>query len=272
MTSTFVSFGKRGAWRHLPVFHVAGVALGDIHLLFALHAWHLWHWAGPGGTLGRRLGSVDAAVDAAALCVASVALGNTHRRFAWQAWHLWHWAGSGSVHGRRLGACRWLRGDAAALCMAGVVDLGDIHFYFARQVWHLATSTFTARGRRGAYGTLGWLWWRVGRCLSKRSTWQHPPSLCVSGMAGTSRHPPSLCVAGVARLRYPHSFCVAGHLLFALPASAFSLRGRRGTCGTGLALVARLGAAWAPLPRHCGWQPWHLATSTFISRGRHGTW
>jgi len=106
VTSTFVSRGKRGAWRHLPAFHVAGVALGDIHLLFAFQAWHLWHWAGSGGTLGRRLGSVDAAAlcVASVASVASVALGNIHRRFAWQAWHLWHWAGSGGVHGRRLGA------------------------------------------------------------------------------------------------------------------------------------------------------------------------
>ena len=79
--------------------HVAGVALDDIHLFFAFQAWHLWHWAVPGGTLGRRLGSVDAA----ALCVASVGLGNIHRRFAWQAWHLWNWADTGGVHGRRLG-------------------------------------------------------------------------------------------------------------------------------------------------------------------------
>ena len=33
--------GKRGTWRHLLSFHVAGVALGDIHLRFAWQAWHL---------------------------------------------------------------------------------------------------------------------------------------------------------------------------------------------------------------------------------------
>ena len=35
LTSTFVSRGRRGTWRHLLWFCVAGVALGDIHLGFA---------------------------------------------------------------------------------------------------------------------------------------------------------------------------------------------------------------------------------------------
>jgi hypothetical protein len=50
------------------------------------------------------------------------------------------------------------------------------------------------------------------------------------------------------------------------------LRGKRGTCSTGLALVARLGAlgrAWAPVtPRHFAGKARHLATATFVSRGR----
>ena len=25
-------------------------------------------------------------------------------------------------------------------------------------------------------------------------------------------------------------------------------------------------------PRHFAWQAWHLMTSAFVSRGRHGTW
>ena len=41
VTSIFVSSGKRGTWRHLPSFCVAGVALGDIHLRFAWQAWQL---------------------------------------------------------------------------------------------------------------------------------------------------------------------------------------------------------------------------------------
>ena len=143
---------------------------------------------------------------------------------------------------------------------AAGVALGDIHVHCAWQGWRLRHWA----GSGGAFG----------RRLGKHSTWRHPPLHCVSGMAfhDIHLHPPSLCVAGVARLRHPHSFFMAGHLRFALPASAFSLRGRRGTCGTGLGLVARLGADWAPTPRHFGWQAWHLATSTFVSRGRHGTW
>ena len=46
----------RGTWRHPPSFHVAGVALGDIHLRFAWQAWRLWHWAGSGGVLGPGIG------------------------------------------------------------------------------------------------------------------------------------------------------------------------------------------------------------------------
>eukprot|EP00435_Cladocopium_sp_Y103_P014707 s2679_g3.t1 len=61
--------GRRGTWRHLPSFSVAGVALGDICLHFLWQAWHLRHWAGSGGGFGRRWGP----------CGAS---------FAWQAWHL----------------------------------------------------------------------------------------------------------------------------------------------------------------------------------------
>ena len=32
--------GRRGAWRHSSSFHVAGVALGDIHLRFMWQAWY----------------------------------------------------------------------------------------------------------------------------------------------------------------------------------------------------------------------------------------
>ena len=93
-----------------------------------------------------------------------------------------------------------------------------------------------------------------------------------------------------------------------LATSTCVLRGRRGTSGTGLALVARfawqlrfawqrwhlwhwagsggaLGPCWSPgATRHFAWQAWHLATSTvtlwqarhlatstFVLRGRRGT-
>ena len=44
--------GRRGALRHPPSFHVAGVVLGDIDLHLVWQAWHVWHWAGSGGALG----------------------------------------------------------------------------------------------------------------------------------------------------------------------------------------------------------------------------
>ena len=61
---------RRGTWRHPPSFHVAGVALGHIHIRFTWQAWHLRHWAGSGGAPGSQLTPW------------------TPRLFAWQAWHL----------------------------------------------------------------------------------------------------------------------------------------------------------------------------------------
>jgi hypothetical protein len=59
------------------------------------------------------------------------------------------------------------------------------------------------------------------------------------GRRGTCRHPPSFRLA-----------C--------------------GTCGTGMGLVA-LGRRWSPVtPHHFAWQAWHLPTSSFVRRGRHG--
>ena len=135
-------------WRHPPSFHVAGVALGHIHIRFTWQAWHLRHWAGSGGAPGSRLTPW------------------TPRLFAWQAWHLvtstftlrgrrgtWSHPHSFHVAGvaiTALGGLWWRTGfsadavDAVALCVAGVA-LGG--------VWHLVTSTFVSRGRRGTYGT-----------------------------------------------------------------------------------------------------------------------
>ena len=52
---------------------VAGVALGDIHLIPPL-----FHVAGVAQSHIH---------DAAGLCVAGVALGDIHLNFTWQAWH-----------------------------------------------------------------------------------------------------------------------------------------------------------------------------------------
>ena len=70
VTSTLVSCGRRGTWRHLSSLCVAGVALTAL-------GWVLWRaWSGS-GALSPRL-----------FCVAGVALGDIHLRFTWQAWHL----------------------------------------------------------------------------------------------------------------------------------------------------------------------------------------
>ena len=133
----------------------------------------------------------------------------SHTIFAWQAWHLWHWAGSGVACG------------AAALCMAGValgdvagMALGDMPVAFAWQVWHLATSTFPLCDRRGTYGTgldlgspvvprhFAWQAWRLATkqashlatckllLCGRRGTWQHRPSLCMTGVALGDIHMP----------------------------------------------------------------------------------
>jgi len=80
------------------------------------------------------------------------------------------------------------------------------------------------------------------------------------------------------------ALCVAGaalghiHLRFAwqawhLATSTCVSRGRCGTYGTGLALVARLGRFWSPVtPRHLAWQALRLVTSTCVLRRRRGTW
>ena len=93
--------------------------------------------------------------------------------------------------------------------------------HFAWQVWRLVALTFSLRGKRG--------------------TWWHPPAFCLAGLA----------LGGI-------------HLRFALQTrhlvtSTFVSRGRRGTWGTGLALVARLGAletfAWEPVRGNFAWEP-----------------
>ena len=234
---------------------MAGVALGHIRLRFAWQAWHLWHWVAP-------LGSVLVAGDAAALCVARVALGDIHVRFAWQAWHLV--TSAFVLRGRRGTRSHPLSFHVAGVALmalggalGSVLVAGEAR-HFVWQTSRLATSTFVSRGRRG--------------------TWSHPPSFCVAGVAlmalggalGSvlvASDAAALCVAGVALGHIHFRFTwQAWHLV----TSAFVLRGRRGTYGTGW---RRLGRFWSPVtPRHFAWHAWHLATSTFVLRGRRGTW
>jgi len=101
---------------------------GGICLGFAWQAWHLWHWAGSGGVLGRAWSPVTPrhfAWQVSSLCVAGVALGDIHLHLAWQprhsAWQVWHNAIFTVVLRGRRGTWR----HSFAICVAGVA-LGDI--------------------------------------------------------------------------------------------------------------------------------------------------
>jgi len=127
------------------------------------------------------------------------------------------------------------------------VALGDIDLHFAWQAWHLVTSTVTLRGRHGTYGTGLVLVARLGLRLTPRS-----PVAAAVGVAG------SLCMEGVALGDIDLHFAwQAWHLV----TSIVTLRGRHGTYGTGLVLVARLGLRLTPRSP--------VAAATL--RGRRGT-
>ena len=191
-TSTFVSRGSCGTWRHWLAFCVAGVALGDIDLHFAWQTGHLQHWAGSGGALGhgysrRWRGTLRVRRGTwrhpPSFRVAGVALGDTDLHFAWQASRLRHWNASGGAFGR---------------CKSQVTP-----WYFAWQAWYLATSTFVLRGRRST-------WWHHVRFAWQawRGTWRHWLALCVAGVA--LGDPLQFCGAGVADIRILFELCVAG--------------------------------------------------------------
>ena len=277
--------------RDVAALCVAGVALGDIRCLFARQVWHLvtstFSLCGRRGTYGTGLALVALMAlrwlwwRAWAPLVAGdgVALGDIHRRFAWQVWCLV--TSTFSSRGRRgrrgtygtglalvaLMALRWLWWRAWAPLVAGDgVALGDIHRRFAWQVWCLVTSTFSSRGRRGAYGT---------------------------GLPLVAGDAAALCVAGVARgdihLRFAWgsggalgrrwsltAWHFAWHFAWQawrLATSTLVLPSRSGTSGTGWIWWR----AWSPVALgdinfRFAWQVWHLVTSTFVLRGRRGAW
>ena len=110
-----------------------------------------------------------------------------------------------------------------------------------------------------------------------------PTSLCGALVFDSLSVPPPS-----RHLRRLRPLFVAHHLSHTAT-STFVLPGRRGTYGTGLALVARLvpfflpgapaalcvagvalgvaGVALGDIYRLFAWQAWHLATSTFVLRG-----
>ena len=236
VTPTFVSRGRRGTWRHLPLFCVAGV--GQVPL---------------GGALGRRWSPGHFAWQVWRLVTSTLV--SRGRRGTWrQAWHL---VTSTFVSRGRRGTWRHL----PAFGVAGVAEVAlggalgrrwspGAPRHFAWQVWHLVTSTFVSRGRRGtwrhlpAFGVAGVAEVALGGALGRRwspraarhfawQAWHKVTSTLVSrGRRGTWRHLPSFCVAGGA-----------------------------------------LGRRWSPgAPRHFAWQAWHKVTSTLVSRGRCCTW
>ena len=146
---------------------------------------------------------------------------------------------------------------------------------FVWQAWRLATSTFTLRGRRGTWrGDIdlhfAWQAWHLatstcilrGRCTY--ATGQAGRALGSQLMPWT----PRLFVWHVALGDVEvHSAWQAWR--FATPMGI--LRGRRGTYGTGQALVARWGPGWRR-GRRCCLCGRCLAASTFTLRGKHRTW
>ena len=149
-----------------------------------------------------------------------------------------------------------------SLHVAGTA-LGDICLRFTWQAWHSATSTFVLRGRRGTCGTgwracvgfgRGWRRWRRGTLRGRRGTWRHPP----------------FCFTWKARHLATSNVCVAGVALMALGGALGSVL-IAGDAGDAAALCVA-GVALGDIHLRFTWQARHLATSTFVLRGRRGTY
>ena len=236
--------GRRGTWRHLLSFHVAGVVQGDIHLHFTWQAWHkvtsTFVSRGRRGTWRHLL----------AFHLAGVALGDIYFRFAWQAWYRLHLVARFLAVGRRWSPL--VARGAAPLCVAGVA-LGDIHLCFAWQAWHLAARLVAVGRRESPLVARGAAPLYVAG-VAQGDTWQGWHSV----------------------IRFTWQ---AWHLA----TSTFVLRGRLGTGCTwwrawsplvawGAAPLCVAGVAQGDIHLHVTWQAWHLVTSTSLSRGRRGTW
>ena len=167
---------------------------------------------------------------------------------------------------------------------------------FAWQAWHLVTSTFTLGGKRGTGLALAARLgpgWRVSQAWhlatstftlrGRRATWRH---LLAPHMAGVA-----LVALGCLwwRAWVPFGAVVAAAVSVAGGHRPSLMRGRGGSYGTGLALVARLGPRWrrcrgealGDIDLRFAWQGLHLVTSTFAVvlgdmtftlRGRRGAW
>ena len=243
---------RGGPWRHRLCICVAGVALGDIHLRlrFVWQAWHLathprhfvWHACATYGMVARCR-----AVASQAWHLATSTLHLRGKRvawrdppmFAWQAWRLWHWAASG-----------------------GALQVARAPRHLAWQASHLATSTCTFRSRPGA--------------------WRHPPMFCVAGVALMALGWVWWC--GWGALRH-FAWQVWRLATSTLATFAYVLCGRRGAYGTRRSTLRGRRGTWRHRPwfgvagvalgdihLHFAWQAWHLATSTYVLRGRRDTY
>ena len=136
------------------------------------------------------------------------------------------------------------------------------------------TLTFTLRGRRGTWrhrravlhcrrGTYGDI--DMAFCVPARGS-QYDTGLAwwllAMGHFGLTWQA-SLCVVGVALGDIDLSLCVAGVALGRFPVDARCRRWLWSRAWRGTLVAAAC---------HSAWQAWHLATSTFTLRGRHGTW
>ena len=149
--------GRHGTRRHrqsICVASVAGVALGDMDVVFSWQAWHLasptlslawpaWHLLTSTLVLRGRRGTYRTGL---ALVARSVPVGHPERR--------------GTLRGRRGGT--WRRGRS--ICLAGVA-LGDmdVAFVWQRGTWRHPPSLW--HGRRGAcshqLSRFAWQAWRL---------------------------------------------------------------------------------------------------------------
>ena len=172
--------------------------------------------------------------------------------FAWQAWHFVTFTFTlcgrcGTLRGRR---GTYGTGLALVARLVLFVAPGSRGCWRGRRGWHLETSIFVSRGRR-ATSTFAWQLWHVWQLA-----WRHPSSFHVAGVVlahNLSSH--NLLTHNLLT----HN--LSSHHLLTHNLSSHNLlwRGRCGTYGTGLALVARLVLGVAPGRRGC----W---------RGRRGTW
>ena len=249
---------------HTHTHHLSHTTFHTQHLCFAWQAWHLRLW--------WRAWARLVTGDAAALCVAGVALGDIHLRFAWQVWHLeastFVLRGRGGTYGTGLALV--VAGDASTL--RGLATRSPVtppHFAWQGATWRHPPSLRVAGVALGAIDVrFGWQAWHLWHWAGSGSALGRRPS-------GTRRHPPSFRVAGMALGGIHLRFAWQGWPLFVALGWLWWRAWPRlvaddttALCAAGVALGDTVAGDAAALCVAGG----HLATSTFASCGRRGTW